>query len=278
MTAERTMHTYDATTAPDYGQMLRLDNATYVVVGAGQGIGRQAAHALVGQGAHVVCVDIDEDRLEHVVSELGDAVTGWAGDVTRAAEVQRLAAFLKQQHGAITGVVDIVGMAVPRDIREMTEEVWDQQFDISLRHVMLVLRYLGELLSEVDNASFTFVSSVAAMRGSAHNSAYGAAKAALDSLVRSSAVEYGPAGIRVNAVAPGIVWTPRFAEILGDAGRQANEDNTPLRRIAEPREIASVLLFLVSRMASHITGQILVVDGGVSAKFPYPTLNFHRPA
>jgi NAD(P)-dependent dehydrogenase (short-subunit alcohol dehydrogenase family) len=81
----------------------------------------------------------------------------------------------------------------------------------------------------------------------------------------------GPHGIRVNAVAPGIVWTPRVSELLGDAGRRRNEANAPIGRVARPADIAAVLLFLVSDLAAYITGQTLVVDGGVAAKFPYPS-------
>lgn len=77
-------------------------------------------------------------------------------------------------------------------------------------------------------------------------------------------------GIRANAVAPGVVWTPRIGAMIGEEGRQRNVDNTPLRRVAEPRDIASVLLFLVSDLAAYVSGQVISIDGGVSAKFPYP--------
>ncbi|MEV6927358.1 SDR family oxidoreductase [Dactylosporangium sp. NPDC051485] len=264
----------DTTLVPRFVTRLGLDGA-YLVIGAGQGIGRQAAHALVQQGADVICVDVDQARIDSVLGELGAAARGWIGDVTKAEEVRRLGRFVEERYGTLSGVVDIVGMAAPRAIADLTEDLWDQQFDISLRHVMLTLRHLNQLVSG-DNPSFTFVSSVAAIRGSAYNAAYGAAKAALDSLVRSAAVEFGPRGIRVNAVAPGIVWTPRFAEILGERGRQANVDNTPLGRIAEPADIASALLYLASPMALQVSGHVLVVDGGVNAKFPYPTLNYGK--
>jgi NAD(P)-dependent dehydrogenase (short-subunit alcohol dehydrogenase family) len=89
-------------------------------------------------------------------------------------------------------------------------------------------------------------------------------------LVRSAAIELGPAGIRVNAVAPGVVWTPRVSALLGEEGRQRGGDNAPLRRVALPADIASALLFLMSDLAAYVSGQTLVVDGGVSAKFPYP--------
>ena len=90
------------------------------------------------------------------------------------------------------------------------------------------------------------------------------------SLTRTAAVELGPAGVRVNAVAPGVVWTPRVSVFLGDEGRARNEANAPLRRIASTSDIAAAILFLCSDLAGFVTGQTLVVDGGVSAKFPYP--------
>jgi NAD(P)-dependent dehydrogenase (short-subunit alcohol dehydrogenase family) len=102
------------------------------------------------------------------------------------------------------------------------------------------------------------------------HAAYGAAKAGLMALVKSAAVELGPSNIRVNAVAPGVVWTPRVSGYLGDEGRARNSENAPLRRVALPEDIASALLFLASDLAGYVTGQTLVVDGGVGAKFPYP--------
>jgi NAD(P)-dependent dehydrogenase (short-subunit alcohol dehydrogenase family) len=270
------MTTLDTTDVPDYTSLLRLDGGRYLVLGAGQGIGRQSAHALVANCAQVICADLDPKRVEAVVAELGPAATAWTGDITQAAAVKSLAEHARERFGTLTGVVDIVGMAVPRDIAQMTEEIWDRQFDISLRHVMLIMREALPLMEGVRGASFTFVSSVSALYGSAHNSAYGAAKAALVSLVRSAAVEFGPLQVRVNAVSPGIIWTPRFAEILGEEGRRANDENTPLGHIAQPQEIASAILFLASRMSGHITGQVVVVDGGVNAKFPYPAVNMVR--
>jgi NAD(P)-dependent dehydrogenase (short-subunit alcohol dehydrogenase family) len=90
------------------------------------------------------------------------------------------------------------------------------------------------------------------------------------SLVRTAAVELGPEGVRVNAVAPGVVWTPRISLYLGEEGRERNNANTPLRRVAQPADIAGAILFLASDLASFVTGHTLVVDGGVGAKFPYP--------
>ena len=116
----------------------------------------------------------------------------------------------------------------------------------------------------------TFVASVSGITSAPNHAAYGAAKAGLMSLVRTAAVELGPMSVRVNAVAPGVVWTPRISEYLGEAGEARNRANTPLQRVAQPADIAAAILFLCSDLASYVTGQTLVVDGGVSAKFPYP--------
>jgi NAD(P)-dependent dehydrogenase (short-subunit alcohol dehydrogenase family) len=115
-----------------------------------------------------------------------------------------------------------------------------------------------------------FVASVSGVTSAPRHSAYGAAKAGLMSLVRTGAVELGPSGVRVNAVAPGVVWTPRVSAFLGEEGRERNVQNAPLRRVAYPADIASTLLFLVSDLAACVSGQTLLVDCGVGAKFPYP--------
>jgi NAD(P)-dependent dehydrogenase (short-subunit alcohol dehydrogenase family) len=114
------------------------------------------------------------------------------------------------------------------------------------------------------------VASVSGITGAPRHAAYGAAKAGLMALVKSAAVELGPVGIRVNAVAPGVVWTPRVSGFLGETGRQSNANNAPLRRVALPADIAAAILFFMSDLAGYVTGQTLVVDGGVGAKFPYP--------
>ena len=114
-----------------------------------------------------------------------------------------------------------------------------------------------------------FVASVSGTTSAPRHAAYGAAKAGLMSLVRTGAVEMGPHNIRVNTVAPGAVWTPRSRSSSAKRPR-ANVVNTPLRRIAQPADIAAAILFLASDLAAYVTGQTLGVDGGVGAKFPYP--------
>lgn len=262
----------DDSPVPDYPGLLRLDRRGIVVLGAGQGIGRQTAHALASVGARVACVDLDAERAREVAAEIDGIAL--VGDMTDRADAERVfadavAGLTSRDGGGLDGVVDIIGMSRYASLLDVSDDEWGWHFDIVLRHAYLAVQLGGRLLSG-RGGTMVFVASVSGITSAPRHAAYGAAKAALMSLVRTAAVELGPAGVRVNAVAPGVVWTPRVSEYLGDEGRARNDANTPLRRIAEPADIAAAILFLSCGLSAFVTGQTLVVDGGVGAKFPYP--------
>ena len=258
----------DDTPVPDYSDRLRLDGRRFVVLGAGQGIGRQATHALAGAGARVFCVDLEQDRATDIAEEVG-GVAG-SGDATKRDDSKRLFDEAAAAFGGIDGVIDIIGMSRYEPLLETDDESWDWHQDIVLRHAYYAMQHGGKALADSGGGAMVFVASVSGINGAPQHAAYGAAKAGLMSLVRSAALELGPSKIRVNAVAPGTVWTPRVSAFLGEAGRTRNADNTPLGRVAEPADIAGALLFLASDLSSYVTGQTLIVDGGVSVKFGYP--------
>jgi NAD(P)-dependent dehydrogenase (short-subunit alcohol dehydrogenase family) len=258
----------DSTSVPDYPGLLRLDRRRFVVLGAGQGIGRQASHALASAGAQVACVDVEADRALRVAEEVGGVPV--VGDATRRDDAARMLAESVEALGGIDGLVDIIGMARYASLVELSDDEWDWHFDIVLRHAYLALQLYGRALVASGGGAMVFVASVSGITSAPRHAAYGAAKAGLMSLVRTGAVELGPSGVRVNAVAPGVVLTPRVSEFLGDEGRARNEANTPLRRVAQPADIAAAILFLASDLSSYVSGQTLCVDGGVGAKFPYP--------
>jgi NAD(P)-dependent dehydrogenase (short-subunit alcohol dehydrogenase family) len=262
------MATLDVSSVPDYPALLRLDARGFVVVGAGQGIGRQTAHALARSGARVVCVDTERDRADAVAGEVGG--TAWVGDVRERDAVERLVAEAGRTLGRVDGLVDIVGEARFAPFLDCTDEDWEWSFGMALRHAYLSAQIAGRAMVERGGV-MVFVASVSGLTSAPRHAAYGAAKAALMSLVRTVAVELGPSGVRVNAVAPGTIWTPRVAALLGEEGRARNVANAPLRRVGLPADVASAILFLASDLSSYVTGQTLVVDGGVSAKFPYPS-------
>jgi NAD(P)-dependent dehydrogenase (short-subunit alcohol dehydrogenase family) len=250
----------DPDAVPDYPGRLRLDGRGFVCLGAGQGIGRQATHALAAVGANVFCVDLEADRAERVASEVGGVA--WSCDITDRAASASLFAEAETALGAVHGVVDIVGMAQYAPLLDTDDAGWAWHHDIVLRHAWLALQHATPALRRAGGGSFAFVASVSGLTGAPMHAAYGAAKAGLMALVRSAAVELGPSGIRVNAVAPGVVWTPRVSGFLGEPGRRTNAANTPLRRVALPADIAAALLYLSSDLASYVNGHVLVVDGG----------------
>ena len=175
-----------------------------------------------------------------------------------------------QALGRIHGIVDIVGMARFADFLDIRDEDWDWAFDMVLRHAYLAAQVGGRAMTASGGGVLVFVASVSGLSAAPRHAAYGAAKAALVALVKSLAVELGPRGVRANAVAPGVIWTPRVSASLGEEGRKRNSANTPLGRVGRPADIAGTILFLVSDLSSYLTGQTLVVDGGVGQKFPYP--------
>ena len=259
----------DPSEVPDYLSRLRLDGTGVVILGAGQGIGRQASHAFAQAGARCLCVDLDRDLAHEVATEVDGVAL--VGDATKRSETERLFAEAAAESGGFGAVVDIIGMARFKLLSDMDDVDLAWQYDIVLGHAILALQVAGPLLAAQGGGAFSFVSSASGgPTGAANHAVYGAMKAGLISLVRSMAVEYGPSGVRVNSVAPGAVRTPRGGGMLGEAGVQRNAEATPLGRMALPSDIAAALLFLTSDLASYVTGQTLLVDGGVACKFPYP--------
>lgn len=259
----------DDTNVPDYPGRLRLDGKGFIILGAGQGIGRQASHALASVGANLVTVDLDPDLAADIAGEVGG--TPWSGDATKREDIERLFSEAQATFGGkVDGFVDIIGMAQYMGLLDIDDDLWEWHQNIVLRHAYLAMQVGGKCMAETGGGVMTFVASVSGISSAPLHAAYGVAKAGLMSLVRSGAVELGPKNLRINAVAPGMVWTPRVSAYVGEEGRQKNIDNTPLRRVALPEDIASALLFLSSDLAGYVNGQTLVVDGGVGVKFPYP--------
>jgi NAD(P)-dependent dehydrogenase (short-subunit alcohol dehydrogenase family) len=258
----------DDAPVPPYADQLRLDGRGFVVVGAGQGIGRQSTHALAACGARTFCIDNDEQLAKEIAEEV-DGIP-WVADARDRSDAEAAVEEARHRLGRIDGLVDIVGMARYRDLLETTDEDWEWTFDMVLRHAFLFSQLVGRAMAEDGGGVMVFVASVSGVTGAPRHAAYGAAKAGLMNWVRSLAVELGPSGIRANAVAPGVVMTPRVSGYLSEEGRKLQRENAPLRRVADPSDIASAVLFLASDLSSYVTGQTLVVDGGVSAKFPYP--------
>jgi NAD(P)-dependent dehydrogenase (short-subunit alcohol dehydrogenase family) len=255
---------------PDYLDLLPLTGRHAVVLGAGgMGIGRQASHALSQAGASLACVEVSQERAEEIASEVG--ALPLVADVTERAAMARLFDELDEHFdGRIDVLVDIVGVSSFAPLLDMEDAAWDSAFALVLRHAFLAMQLGGRRMAASGGGAMVFIGSASGLTASPLHAAYGAMKAGLMQLVRTGAQELGPFDIRVNAVAPGPVWTERVASMLGPSKRAPLEAVAPVGRVAEPSDIAAVILFLASDLSRHVTGQTITVDGGALIRTPFP--------
>jgi NAD(P)-dependent dehydrogenase (short-subunit alcohol dehydrogenase family) len=245
-------------TVGDYQRLFDLAGRTALVVGAG-GIGAEVAMALAAHGATVTAADLDSGAARASGAACGGA---WATvDVTDTASVTALLAL-----GCPDILVTTVGMNVRKALADYTDHEFDLVLGVNLRGVFTLLRAFGPVMAERGHGSFVAFSSIRGQTVEPGQGAYAASKAALVQLIRTAAAEYGPAGVRFNAIAPGVVATELTGQIRADENwSRAYADKSALRRWAEPREMAGAAVFLASDAASFVTGSVLLVDGGWTA-------------
>jgi len=238
-----------------------LSGRTALVTGATQGLGLAIAQVLAGQGARVLVSDRNTAACERVASSLPDAC-GIAADLADPAAVAALAA----QAGSCDVLVCNAGVQGPAGpLHDCADANWQQVMDINLRSSARLCGHLIPGMAARGGGSVVLMSSIAGLRGNRSIGLYGLSKAALAQLARNLAVEWGPHGVRVNAVSPGLIRTPLAQGMLDDEGFMARRlQVTPLRRVGESHEIAGVVAMLASRAGGFITGHNLVVDGGTT--------------
>lgn len=258
-----------------------LEGHKALVVGGGYGSGRLTAHLLAQAGAKVAVADIDAARAHAVADEIGGFAV--VGDVTSFEEATRIVDTAHDLLGGLTRLANIVGLVKMQPFIDNTPEHWRQQLDLNLMQQMYVCHAAGRhMLANNDgkgSGAIAMVSSVAGFYGATNQVAYGIAKAGVYSLARSLAAEWGPSGIRVNAIAPDITAVPRLTERVPGGTEQAlamfdamaRDEGVPLQRFGRAEELAKPLLFLLSDMSSYMTGQCLVIDGGTMVQFPHVT-------
>ncbi|MET0448604.1 MAG: SDR family NAD(P)-dependent oxidoreductase [Aeromicrobium sp.] len=252
-------------TTPDYPNLLKLAGKHILVLGAGQGIGRQTSLAAASVGAKVTCIDADLERAQAVASEVDGLAI--AADATSRPEMEAAFDQAVAHFGPLHGVADIIGMADWGPIRELDDETWQRGHDLNLRHAFLAVQ-LGERAMP-DGGSIVLVGSVSGFRSSPNHASYGAAKAGIMNLAGTAALELGPK-VRVNVVAPGQTITPRMVVRHPEPGYYEQKgESVPLGRVGEPRDIASSILFFLSDLSQWVTGQTLVVDGGSGRLYQY---------
>jgi NAD(P)-dependent dehydrogenase (short-subunit alcohol dehydrogenase family) len=263
------------------GQRSRLAGRVAVVTGAGSGIGQATARVLASEGAQLVVNDIDEGGLEQTIASLdrsADAPGHAAvfGDISEEHTAVRLVARAEDAFGGLDIVVGAVGLMFFKDIEDVSVEEFDRVLAVNVRGMFVLCKHAIPALLRRGGGAVALVSSTSAFRGQEFNGVssfvYNTSKAAVRQLATSLATRYGPDGIRVNAIAPGVTRTNQLASFVGDLPPEQEEEifaaaglSTPLRRYAAPEEIGRAIAFLVSDDASYVTGTTLFVDGGMTA-------------
>jgi NAD(P)-dependent dehydrogenase (short-subunit alcohol dehydrogenase family) len=250
----------------------RLKGKVAFITGAGMGMGREASVLFAEQGARIIVADIDGQAAQGTVAlveKAGGQALAVTGDVALEADVKRMIEEGTRRFGALHVLYNNAGVLWKdrdRSVLETDEASWDRVMAINLKSVFWVTKYGIPHLRTAGGGSIIMMGSVSALAGFTRaQDAYTAAKGALISLTKSLAIQFARDQIRCNVIHPGIVDTPLQAPYLTEAIRKEFETGIPLGRIAQPREIANVALFLASDESSFMTGAELVVDGGFTA-------------
>lgn len=246
-------------------EIFGLEGKRALVVGGGRGMGESSARLLAQAGADVAVLDVERERAERVaeaVREYGRRGEAVVANILDDDDAARGVAEAAERLGGINVLVTIVGQALFTPLLSMTGEQWDHDQKRNLRYFFVVAREVAKVMIANDTpGAMCCIASVDGMFSAPFHGAYGAAKAGLIHLVTTMAAEWGEKNIRVNAVAPGNITTPRLPET--PEGRELMRNSlVPAARSGTTDEIGKAVLFLVSDMASYVTGHTLVVDGG----------------
>ncbi|HEX4934323.1 MAG TPA: 3-oxoacyl-[acyl-carrier-protein] reductase [Gemmatimonadaceae bacterium] len=239
-----------------------LTGKNALVTGSTRGIGRAIAQSLRDAGARVAIVGRDQARAEAVAAEVGNGAQGFACDVSDLAQVGALVDGVEKAFGGIDILVNNAGLTRDNLMLRLKDEDWDAVLDANLRSAFATTRAAVRGMMKKRWGRIINIASVVGITGNKGQSNYAASKAGLIGLTKSVAKEFASRGVLANVVAPGFIETDMTAAMTPDA-RATMSAQIPLERLGTPEDIAGVVTFLASDRAAYITGQVLVVDGGL---------------
>ncbi|OGD27718.1 MAG: 3-oxoacyl-[acyl-carrier-protein] reductase [Candidatus Aminicenantes bacterium RBG_19FT_COMBO_65_30] len=245
--------------------MRRFEGRVSIVTGASQGIGEAIACDLAAEGAAVVLVDVQADKLEAVVRSIADAggkAEARHVDVADTTAVERAVAAVAAAHGRIDHLVNNAGITRDGLLMRMKEEDWDAVLRVNLKGTFNFSKAVIRTMIAAKYGRIVNIASVAGLMGNAGQANYAASKAGVIAFARSLAREVGARGITVNAVAPGFIATA-MTDVLPEEVKKAYLEIIPLKKFGLPKDVASAVKFLLSDDASYITGQVVSVNGGM---------------
>ena len=249
----------------DYRSMFDLTGKTALVVGGGSGIGQASAVGLAAFGAQVYCADINISGGEETVRQI--TANGGSGravflDMRDAAAIDTLLETIESLHI----LVSTPSINVRKPLLDISEEEFDRVLNLNLKGTFLLMKAVGRRMADQGNGSIIVFSSIRSQVVEPGQSIYAATKSGTVQMMRALAAELAPNGVRVNAIAPGVVETPLTAQIKNQPNwYQAYAERNALKRWAQPHEMSGAVVFLASDAASYVTGSLLFVDGGWTA-------------
>ncbi|MBT4289039.1 MAG: glucose 1-dehydrogenase [Deltaproteobacteria bacterium] len=252
--------------------MFRLDDKVVVVIGGTGGIGELMAEGLANQGAKLAIAGTNQEKLKRISANIqkntGSETIGFQVDVADPDSVVQLAEDVKARFGTVDVLVNTQGLNYKHPATEFPVDQWDKMFGVNVKGVMLACREFGKIMIANQKGKVINLSSVRGVRATlwGGNEGYCGTKGAVDMMTRSLASEWAEHNINVNAIGPSLIRTPLAEKTLNDPERLAVYlANVPLKRVGEPKDLVGLCVFLASPASDFITGQIIYLDGGLTA-------------